>query len=308
MRHISKDLTKIPPDLISTDALTDMELIAKGDKSKISDKIYKGAYKDENGKLQSRVREELNKYYKFKCAYCEMHCKGEIEHYRPKLGVTGEPSHNGYYWLCYEWSNLVPSCRYCNTEGGKGNQFPIIDTAKRVNGPTFNNSKLDITECNASSTTLLEEKPYLLHPEIDVHPEVFLSFKISDGKEGIEIVGIDKPKRGEKTIEICNLNRPYLKLNRLETVYYNYKQKINLIFDLVADNSIEISNIGNCLKSIFRSFEVESKNDVLTHTLLRKFVISDISNFKNHFAPYIDSDEQRFIVIEAFQNYKSGTL
>jgi uncharacterized protein (TIGR02646 family) len=99
--------------------------VLQGQTDKIADKIYKGEY-TKDGKTRSAVREALALYYLGKCAYCEnMEKKAEIEHYRPKKGVTGEAAHPGYFWVCYQWTNLVPSCRYCNTEGGKANQFPV---------------------------------------------------------------------------------------------------------------------------------------------------------------------------------------
>lgn len=50
-----------------------------------------------------------------KCAYCETKfthsSPGDVEHYRPKAGyqqaVTEPLRGPGYYWLGYEWSNLL---------------------------------------------------------------------------------------------------------------------------------------------------------------------------------------------------------
>ena len=93
-----------------------------------------------------------------KCVYCERYIhhyrEGDVEHFRPKGGVTDEENrpiflqdahgqpildengdpmpHPGYYWLAYDWPNLVPSCTVCNQltrDGdvliGKGNRFPV---------------------------------------------------------------------------------------------------------------------------------------------------------------------------------------
>ena len=66
-----------------------------------------------------------------KCAYCEtmvVGFPGDIDHYRPKGAVSDETGktakirapdgsemdHPGYYWLAYEWTNLVLSCSTCN--------------------------------------------------------------------------------------------------------------------------------------------------------------------------------------------------
>lgn len=301
MRYVKKDLKAVPASL-STGKIDE---IANGNTALIDDKVFKGSYTDAEGRTQSKVREELNKYYFTKCAYCEMHCKGEIEHYRPKLGVTGT-KHVGYYWLCYEWTNLVPSCRYCNTEGGKGNQFPIISKT-RISKPVIKAKKLDQTKCLAHDKPLISEQPYLLHPEID-DPKKFLNFSLKKDKKGVEIKGKDKAKRGSQTIKICNLNREYLQLNRLETVYYTTKQRFNIVFDLVSQGTIDKKDIAKALKPVFKQLEDEIKDEKLLHTLLRWFIISNEKAFETVFAPYIENDEQRGFMIDAFKQYKTGTL
>src|SRR5262249_41491941 len=65
------------------------------------------------------VKEALRRAQHDKCAFCESKmCHtgfGDVEHYRPKAGykqregdALGRP---GYYWLAYEWSNLLLSCQ-----------------------------------------------------------------------------------------------------------------------------------------------------------------------------------------------------
>jgi hypothetical protein len=305
MRYVAKDLTKIPPSLQSLKALRDIEKIAAGDKTIISDTIYKGDYKDAEGKSQSQVRDYLNKYYHHKCAYCEQFCKAEIEHYRPKKGIIEDSTHDGYYWLCYSWSNLVPSCRYCNTEGGKGNKFPIINETKRVKKPTITSAKLDKNKCEAHKTPLINEEPYLLHPEIDKNPEKFLAFRINNDKTGVEIFGIDAKNRGKTTIGICNLNRTDLVMKRLAEVYFTIKQKIKIIFLLSEEGRLPNEQIEAALKLVFREVEKESVDEKLTYTLLRKFIIESTNNFENYFSPYLENDSVREITVLAFRNYKS---
>lgn len=306
MRYVEKDLKDIPPTLIAPKTLEDIEKIAIKDANvQIKDSIYKGVYKDADGKSQSEVRDILNKFYKQKCAYCEQTCKAEIEHYRPKKAVIEDKLHNGYYWLCYTWSNLVPSCRYCNTEGGKGNQFPVINKGKRVTEPSFILGKLDKSKCQAFDSPLLEEEPYLLHPEIDNDPHNFLSFELSEDKNGVTIIGIDEKERGKKTIKICNLNRSDLRLNRLKEVCYHMKQKINIIFTLNANGTIPDDKLGDSLALVYKELEKESKDNTLTHTLLRKFLIFDAKNFEDYFLPYIDSEPVREIALESFRVFKS---
>ncbi len=44
------------------------------------------------------------------CAFCEEHCKGEVEHFLPK---------SLYPHLVYYWSNWLFSCHDCNNTKGK---------------------------------------------------------------------------------------------------------------------------------------------------------------------------------------------
>lgn len=95
------------------------------------------------------VKRRLEELFHGKCAYCESFYASQapvdVEHYRPKGAVNGEPNHPGYWWLGMEWTNLLPSCIDCNrrrkqrapegtsnlsllykaTQSGKKDSFPI---------------------------------------------------------------------------------------------------------------------------------------------------------------------------------------
>ncbi len=151
-----------------------------------------------------------------KCAYCENDLpdlRGDVEHFRPKGGVTdehdnvvyrkdhhGDPvpdedgnpmPHLGYYWLAYDWRNLLPSCAGCNqptTIGdkkiGKHNRFPVVgahaQTPKEVAG----------------------EQPLLIHPatgeaeddpwkHLTVNPDGFIVPLTDRGEMCKEIFGLN---------------------------------------------------------------------------------------------------------------------
>ena len=280
MRLVIKDLNDKPDILKKQSTINTQNQIAlSGNTNLIKESVYKGTYTDSEGKTQSSVREKLNKYYFHKCAYCEVICKAEIEHYRPKRGVEEDENHKGYYWLAYEWSNLVPSCRYCNTEGGKGNQFPIM--GPRVISPSLDSlGNLDVTQSLVSSPNLSLEKPFLLHPEIDDPSEV-LGFTIDDEKKGIKIVGLDNEvKRGEKTIKICNLNRDFLKLARKKNVTDSFVNHINSMFALNNQGVITNEALPKALKIAFIEADVQSEDFTLEYTLLRKYMISNEERFE----------------------------
>jgi uncharacterized protein (TIGR02646 family) len=64
------------------------------------------------------VCQALDDLFHEKCAYCESPYAAvdsrDVEHFRPKGGITEAPQHLGYWWLAATWSNLLPSCPPCN--------------------------------------------------------------------------------------------------------------------------------------------------------------------------------------------------
>jgi hypothetical protein len=153
-----------------------------------------------------------------KCAYCEGDVRpvafGDGEHWRPKAGVTvrregkdckvadesGEP-HTGYYWLAYDWRNLLPACQECNSGSkgfrGKGTQFPI--NGRRVFRPDEADTLEELNEI---------EQPLLLHPFFD-DPLEHLAFD-----EHGQPIAKNGSERGKHSIEVLNLNRPWLNTKR----------------------------------------------------------------------------------------------
>jgi hypothetical protein len=147
-----------------------------------------------------------------KCSYCEgKYIAGTYdaaEHWRPKGMVTidgvevSRPDgtrNRGYWWLAYDWRNLVPSCDRCNGQGGKMNEFPVGKS--HVFDPDMNIDELDA-----------KEDPLLLHPyDAKKKPEDHLKF----GLQGV--VAEDKSSgRGKESIRVFNLKRPELNEERAE--------------------------------------------------------------------------------------------
>ena len=145
--------------------------------------------------LNPAVREALWKLHHGKCCYCErkreIKRESDIEHYRPKSAVSEASDHPGYWWLAYEWSNYLYSCKPCN-ETHKRNFFPLLDGSPRATGPNQDTSI---------------ERPVLLNP-IDDDPESCISYDWQTGA-GVYVmaIGRDDQRRGSETIEILKLNR-----------------------------------------------------------------------------------------------------
>lgn len=82
---------------------------------------------------------------KNKCWYCEteeIRSDKSIDHFRPKGKVDDELSHDGYWWLAFDWDNYRCACTFCNsrrnfeeTNGGKGCKFPLVNKKTRIFTP-----------------------------------------------------------------------------------------------------------------------------------------------------------------------------
>jgi len=175
----------------------------------IRDEYKPGLSVEVKDKLYKRAMPFLLKLFNEKCAYCESVISntqpGDVEHYRPKGRLKDldgkivkvkignqEVEHPGYWWLCYEWKNLLPSCIDCNRRrnhgddeiaAGKADLFPIA--GKRAINP---------------DDPLGDEQALLLNPtDDDFDPSVHFDFQ-SDGKI--------KPKttQAQTTSDLLGLN------------------------------------------------------------------------------------------------------
>ena len=152
---------------------------------------------------KKEVKPVLETIYHNKCCYCERDEAGgvelQVEHFRPKKTpkeCKDSENHFGYYWLGYEWSNLLLSCSTCNKY--KGNSFPI-ENKIRENEPTLNeNRELIIETCKPDNVPLVNEKTLLFNPDID---NAFEHFEF----ETNGYITSDTQK-GQKTIDLLKLN------------------------------------------------------------------------------------------------------
>jgi hypothetical protein len=116
---------------------------------------------------------------------------------------VGDVAHPGYYWLAYDWRNLLPACGQCNSGSGKMNQFPIAAGCAHAPSHTAGRTPAALDAI---------ERPRLLHP-YSHHPENFLRF----GQDGTIAAAADDPEQlGQASIETYNLTRGDLNITRHE--------------------------------------------------------------------------------------------
>jgi len=170
----------------------------------------------------STVRDELYLFYNSKCGFCEGRSfptsTPQVEHYRPKAKITSVNNH-GYYWLGYEWSNLLLACSKCN--GTKRNKFPLVANNHVVDHPIIANGNTDYTRFCTSSGYLATEAPLLINPEL-IDPEPLLTFNYM-----CELEARTNDLRAITTIREIGLNRDTLLLAR--------QGKVNKIIEAIEE-------------------------------------------------------------------------
>lgn len=297
-----------PDKLKKQDTLDKLETIARtGNTKLISTSIYRDPYDagEDIGK-QSKIIDKLNNWYYGKCAYCERYYKLDVEHYRPKGEIRDENnvliSRTGYYWLCYEWSNLIPACISCNREGGKGAKFPYLQIQNRITSPKFVEGNLDKGRCQIDHNDLLNEAPILLHPETSVNFLHFFIFELDSDLKGITIVGIDSDDKGHITSKLCNLNREEIRRDRLQSVVKQFVSSIKATIKKLEMGQINDYEFKIIIDSHIQKMYDDCDDDELNHTLLRKFIVKNNSNFESLIIPFIPKNFQKVIKI-VFTNF-----
>ncbi len=135
-----------------------------------------------------------------KCCFCEAYVphisSGDVEHYRPKAGFCqqedGDLDRPGYYWLAYDWENLLFCCEICNRRH-KRNLFPLADPARRA---------------RTHDDPIAQESPLFVNPAAE-DPGLSVSFH---GEVPVPVAG---NPRGAATIRALGLDRGKLNEDRL---------------------------------------------------------------------------------------------
>ncbi len=252
---ISIDKTKIDKPAVFDNTVIQTKLLDIKDKEKPG-KDINSLYNHDT------VRTALNELYNNKCAYCEgiansAQFTSRIDHYRPKNGIKNIKNHKGYWWLGYEWTNLLPTCEKCNIK--KSNQFPLKLNTTRISDNLdkeyfFKNNEFIFN--NFTIDKLEKEDRLLLNPEIDkVEEHLFFS------PTGEIKYLTDK---GKKSIEVYDLNRSSLIFER--------RAIIDDIIREIIDIFSNYNQYEDLLKKFFKDkIEYTKKKE---YSFLRFFIIN----------------------------------
>lgn len=217
-----------------------------------------------NAAIDKELKGHLHEVFHGKCGYCEIKIDypelGTVDRYRPNNGVRdkNEFHQDLYWWLTFEWDNLIYCCKECNQY--KGNYFPI-------KGRRALNEKDDYEN----------EHRMLLNPYLDETDKHLNYLHSNDGH-------IDAlTDEGNQTIELLRLNRT----NLLEGRKKARKEIIDAVESLINGEQIKNQIIKKHLAKIYNledpSIEFLSyKRWVLLNELETESFLGQILNLKDY--------------------------
>lgn len=213
------------------------EVIEAHQESEVKSSVYKGE------KYDVKYTFYMNRQNRFygKCAYCESDIltdqPGDMEHFRPKdevrdidnnlvvIDENGQRRHPGYYWLAYDWRNLLPSCWDCNrvttkkTRGhriGKGTKFPVKGFRATTPGAEG------------------REEPLLINPVLQ-DPQEHLELEENGLFKG-------RSPEGRACIDIFGLNVREALIESRKHVYKSVKNDVDMLIIHLFNRSDEVQN------------------------------------------------------------------
>ena len=201
---IAKAITPAPDVLTTTGKAARTALEARYQQG---ERDFKSVDFDKSIYGHKDVKDSLIDIQGYKCCFCESKIghidDGDVEHFRPKAGwVQDEEPINkpGYFWLAYEWDNLLLSCGKCN-QRFKKNYFPLGNNVRALS----HHDSID------------NEEPMFIHPGSE-NAEMFIIFNEEMPKE------VDGNVRGYLTIKKLQLDRGALNEQR--------KSKLDMVRDI----------------------------------------------------------------------------
>ena len=252
MIRISKKTIAPVPAILQTQGKTAIKLLCE--RFNAGEKEFNSKDFDSSIYGHPEVKKALQEIQHGKCCFCESKIThisyGDVEHYRPKTGwvqSTENLNKPGYYWLAYEWDNLLLSCQLCN-QRHKKNYFPLVSVSTRAL------SHLD---------DIKKEQPLFIHPAND-EIEALITFKEeipvsiggnSRGNETISKLGLDRELLNEQRRKILNMIRDIYNLAKgfPETEPTLKQGARNVITHYFNASKIDETEYAGMLRAFFRN-------------------------------------------------------
>ncbi|TDO05427.1 hypothetical protein [Sunxiuqinia elliptica] len=241
------------------------------------------------------VKEKLDSIYHTKCAFCNQEPKGsplQVEHFRPKDGIKNE-AHPGYYWLGYEWTNLLYACGNCNTI--KSNYFPLLDGVRRITAPLFVADLIDLASCHSFSSFIKSEKYVLVNPEVDNPDQHFVY--LPDGKI------YHLTERGEYSITRYDLNRDELYVNGRKRLLDGIIEKFAKKLDRYQRDERNFKSVSEDIVDIIKG---EILVPIERNCSFDHFLYKIYSNHREYILPRFGIRKQIVLLDYTFERLKYG--
>jgi len=202
------------------------------------------------------VRKALDeRHYRGKCCYTErrrdINLERDVEHFRPKGKVAGK-SGPGYWWLAYEWDNLLIACKVNNTSH-KADHFPLFNGGIRAENET---------------DTLENERPVLINPALE-DPSKYITFHWEErgGRYFCKPIGTaeDIDNRGRDTIEITGIGRTEL-MGEEERAENGKMLKSLATRAMTAKHNMTNPAFSDSQRELFRQQFITFKDDIKLET------------------------------------------
>lgn len=167
-----------------------------------------------------------------KCCYCESRFTsttfGDIEHYRPKGPVRQDQGaaeeRPGYYWLAYDWDNLLVSCEVCNRRF-KRSLFPLASPEGRA---------------RSHHDGIANERCLLINPGLE-DPRDHIRFRndapmplTEVGRVTIKTIGLRRPELSERRQERIALVKTFQRI--LDLARSSSDQRLSDLEDEASDH------------------------------------------------------------------------
>ena len=141
--------------------------------------------------------------------------------------------HPGYYWLAYEWSNLLPACTACNRAQNRNGHFVGKEMVFAVEG-----------DANALRPTAVKRRrPLLINPNED-DPSDDLEL---EGETGVlspkRLADGTLSRRGTTTIALLDLNRTELVAQR-KRAYEDFHEILSKLIRMRLDDPATVRTPG----------------------------------------------------------------
>jgi len=197
------------------------------------------------------VKECLLKQQNSKCAYCEntlLRHNFHVEHFRPKSAFrqdeNSEEIKPGYFWLAYEWTNLLLSCDVCNTNH-KGILFPLEDPNSRTAPDTRD---------------LATENPLLINP-YEIDPRIHFEFKTYNilpkttmGKISIKTYGLSEAEgSGIRELRKDVFFDTEILVFHLENPPYEFSESLAAVLHMLASRLLASNKFSAMVRDNFET-------------------------------------------------------